>query len=50
MIVAIPASFVWELMPDRWTNAMKYGVIYHVDISQVYTDPKPIDREWDFAL
>ena len=49
VVFGLPTYIVWGLLPDRWTNAMKYGLIYHVGADHVYSDSKPKDCDWGHA-
>ncbi len=45
-ILAVIGLFIWILLPDSWTDKIKYSVEYRVDMSQVVRDEPPSDCDF----
>lgn len=48
-VLAVIAGFVWWLLPDSWTDPIKYSTIYSVDVGKVNVAVKPKDCEFMHA-
>lgn len=48
-VLAFVAGFIWWLLPDSWTDPIKYSTMYSVNTEKVNLTPKPKDCEFMHA-
>ena len=46
VVLAALGFFVWIVLPDSWTDKIKYSVEYSVDASQVHRSDRPTDCDF----
>jgi hypothetical protein len=49
VVLGVLGLIVWGVLPDRWTDKIKYSMEYSVDTAQVHWNNKPTDCDWSHA-
>jgi len=48
-ILVIFGLIVWSILPDQWTDPIKFSVEYSIDVDQVRSSDRPTDCDWMHA-
>ena len=49
VFLGVPAAFIWMLLPDSFTQPIRYAAEYSVDKSHVFIEKEPTDCDWGHA-